>query len=181
MAHETNSGWAYVQPWICVNESGAAAPDCKHGWQGSSPIEKRSFSQNRRLAAEAGRKGGQTVPGAKRSFSQNRELAAVAGRKGGQSVPDEKRSFSQNPELAAEAGRKGGQASHGGGAAVRTPTRNTGRPLISSALRRDGEVSGSREHSICGAARMRPRPPTRHQEWCRPAAALFWCVKSFPF
>ena len=79
------------------------------------PDEKRSFSQNRRLAAEAGRKGGQSVPGSKRSFSQNRQLAAVAGRKGGQSVPDEKRSFSQNPELAAEAGRKGGQASHGGG------------------------------------------------------------------
>jgi uncharacterized protein len=79
------------------------------------PDEKRSFSQNRRLAAEAGRKGGQSVPGAKRSFSQNRELAAIAGRKGGQSVPDEKRSFSQHPELAAEAGRKGGQASHGGG------------------------------------------------------------------
>ena len=67
----------------------------------------------RRLAAEAGRKGGQSVPGSKRSFSQNRTLAAVAGRKGGQSVPDEKRSFSQNPGLAAEAGRKGGQASHG--------------------------------------------------------------------
>ena len=31
------------------------------------PDEKRSFSQNRRLAAEAGRKGGQSVPGAKRS------------------------------------------------------------------------------------------------------------------
>src|ERR1700685_1928580 len=80
------------------------------------PDEKRSFSQNRRLAAEAGRKGGQSVPGAKRRFSQNRELAATAGRKGGQSVPDEKRSFSQHPELAAEAGRKGGQASHGSGA-----------------------------------------------------------------
>jgi general stress protein YciG len=66
-------------------------------------------------SAEAGRKGGQSVPGAKRSFSQNRELAATAGRKGGQSVPDEKRSFSQHPELAAEAGRKGGQASHGTG------------------------------------------------------------------
>ena len=48
------------------------------------PDEKRSFSQNRRLAAEAGRKGGQSVPGVKRSFSQNRSLAAVAGRKGGQ-------------------------------------------------------------------------------------------------
>ena len=67
------------------------------------PDSKRSFSQNRRLAAEAGRKGGQSVPGSKRSFSQNRSLAAEAGRKGGQSVPDEKRSFSQNPELAAEA------------------------------------------------------------------------------
>ena len=70
------------------------------------PDEKRSFSQNRRLAAEAGRKGGQSVPGSKRSFSQNRQLAAVAGRKGGQSVPDEKRSFSQNPELAAEAAQR---------------------------------------------------------------------------
>lgn len=59
--------------------------------------------------------GGKAVPDEKRSFSQNRRLAAEAGRKGGQSVPDEKRSFSQNPELAAEAGRKGGQASHGGG------------------------------------------------------------------
>src|SRR2546430_16198849 len=47
------------------------------------PDEKRSFSQNRRLAAEAGRKGGQSVPGSKRSFSQNRALAAGAGRKGG--------------------------------------------------------------------------------------------------
>jgi len=81
------------------------------------PDSKRSFSQNRELAAKAGRKGGQSVPGEKRSFSQNRELAAQAGRKGGQSVPDEKRSFSQNPSLAAQAGRKGGQASHGGGTA----------------------------------------------------------------
>ena len=54
------------------------------------PDSKRSFSQNRELAAAAGRKGGQSVPGEKRSFSQNRELAAAAGRKGGQSVPDEK-------------------------------------------------------------------------------------------
>jgi uncharacterized protein len=76
------------------------------------PDAKRSFSQNRSLAAAAGRKGGQSVPSAKRSFSQNRLLAAEAGRKGGQSVPDEKRSFSQNPGLAAQAGRKGGQASH---------------------------------------------------------------------
>src|ERR1700704_173374 len=90
------------------------------------PDEKRSFSQNRRLAAEAGRKGGQSVPGSKRSFSQNRALAAVAGRKGGQSVPDEKRSFSQNPELAAEAGRKGGQASHGGSSSTHEGEPTTG-------------------------------------------------------
>ncbi|MDE2338546.1 MAG: stress-induced protein, partial [Gammaproteobacteria bacterium] len=30
------------------------------------------------------RKGGQSVPDEKRSFSQNRQLAAEAGRKGGQ-------------------------------------------------------------------------------------------------
>jgi general stress protein YciG len=75
------------------------------------PKEKRSFSQNRQLAIEAGRKGGKSVPRKKRSFYQNRELAATAGRKGGQSVPDEKRSFSQDPELAARAGAIGGSRS----------------------------------------------------------------------
>lgn len=59
-------------------------------------------------------KGGQSVPNEKRSFSQNRSLAAEAGRKGGQNVSDENRSFSRNRDLAAQAGRKGGQASHGG-------------------------------------------------------------------
>lgn len=87
------------------------------------PSEKRSFSLNRKLAAEAGRKGGMSVPGSKRSFTTNRELAAEAGRKGGQAVPDEKRSFSQDPELAAEAGRKGGKASH----AVVTETSEDGK------------------------------------------------------
>src|ERR1041384_6779925 len=43
------------------------------------PDSKRSFSQNRRLAAEAGRKGGQSVPGSKRSFSQDRALGADGG------------------------------------------------------------------------------------------------------
>src|SRR5256714_7468466 len=73
------------------------------------PDEKRSFSQNRRLAAEAGRKGGQSVPGSKRSFSQNRALAAVPRRQGGQTGPHEERSFSPPPEPAAGAGRQGGQ------------------------------------------------------------------------
>lgn len=70
--------------------------------------EKRSFSQNRKLAANAGRKGGQAVPPERRSYSQDRELAAESGRKGGLSVPPEKRSFSQDRELAAAAGRIGG-------------------------------------------------------------------------
>ena len=60
------------------------------------------------------RKGGESVPHEKRSFSQNPRLAAEAGRKGGQSVNPVKRSFSQNHALASEAGRKGGHASHGG-------------------------------------------------------------------
>lgn len=59
-------------------------------------------------------KGGRSVPDEKRSFSRNRELAAEAGRKGGRSVPDEKRSFSRDPALAAAAGRKGGQSPTGG-------------------------------------------------------------------
>ena len=58
------------------------------------------------------RKGGESVPAEKRSFSQDRALAASAGRKGGQSVADEDRSFSRNRTLASRAGQKGGQASH---------------------------------------------------------------------
>ena len=56
-------------------------------------------------------KGGQSVPNEKRSFSRNRTLAAEAGRKGGQNLPNENRSFSRNRDLAAKAGRKGGNAS----------------------------------------------------------------------
>jgi general stress protein YciG len=58
------------------------------------------------------RKGGESVPNEKRSFSLNPKLAAEAGRKGGRSVAPEARSFSRDPKLAAEAGRKGGEASH---------------------------------------------------------------------
>ena len=59
------------------------------------------------------RKGGESVPNEKRSFSQNHSLAAEAGRKGGHSVNPSKRSFSQDHVLASEAGRKGGHASQG--------------------------------------------------------------------
>jgi general stress protein YciG len=60
---------------------------------------------------EIAKKGGESVPGEKRSFSQDRELAAEAGRKGGQNVLPGDRSFSRDPGLAAEAGRQGGRAS----------------------------------------------------------------------
>jgi general stress protein YciG len=58
-------------------------------------------------------KGGQSVPKEKRSFSQNPTLAAEAGRKGGRNVSHEDRNFSRNRDLAAQAGRKGGRASRG--------------------------------------------------------------------
>lgn len=61
---------------------------------------------------EIARKGGESVPPEKRTFSRNPALAAEAGRKGGERVAREDRSFSKNHELAREAGRKGGQASH---------------------------------------------------------------------
>ena len=60
---------------------------------------------------EIARKGGANVPHEKRSFAQDRALAAEAGRKGGRAVKPEHRSFAQNRALAAEAGRKGGQTS----------------------------------------------------------------------
>lgn len=58
------------------------------------------------------RKGGQSVPNEKRTFSRNPELAAEAGRKGGRNVDPGDRSFSRDRTLAASAGRKGGEMSH---------------------------------------------------------------------
>jgi general stress protein YciG len=76
----------------------------------SVPAEKRSFSQNRDLAAEAGSRGGQNVPAAKRSFSQNHALAAQAGRKGGQESGG---NFGHDRGRAVEAGREGGRSGRG--------------------------------------------------------------------
>jgi uncharacterized protein len=59
---------------------------------------------------EIAKKGGANVPHEKRSFAQDRALAADAGRKGGRAVAPEARSFSANRDLASQAGRKGGQA-----------------------------------------------------------------------
>jgi len=66
------------------------------------------------------RKGGESVPDEKRSFSQDRELASEAGRKGGehsqgggsQGRSDQRGgegNFANDRERASEAGRKGGQ------------------------------------------------------------------------
>jgi general stress protein YciG len=60
---------------------------------------------------EIASKGGQSVPDEKRSFSQDPQLAAEAGRKGGQESGG---NFKNDPERAAEAGREGGQQSGGG-------------------------------------------------------------------
>ena len=70
----------------------------------SVPNEKRSFSRDRHLAAEAGRKGGHESGG---YFAHNPQRAAEAGRKGGQQSGG---NFANNRERAAEAGRKGGQS-----------------------------------------------------------------------
>lgn len=75
------------------------------------PSVRRGFAaMDQEKQREIARKGGANVPRDKRSFAQNRQLAAEAGRKGGQSVAAQDRSFSQNRELAAEAGRKGGRS-----------------------------------------------------------------------
>ncbi len=87
-----------------------ASQSKKTGTTSSRGFASMDADKQRAIAS----KGGQSVPNEKRSFSQNRELAAQAGRKGGQNVSDENRSFSRNRDLAAQAGRKGGQASHGG-------------------------------------------------------------------
>ena len=80
-----------------------------------SPTSTRGFaSMDREKQRAIARKGGESVPNEKRSFSQNPRLAAEAGRKGGQSVNPAMRSFSRNHALASEAGRKGGRASHTG-------------------------------------------------------------------
>ncbi len=72
---------------------------------------KRGFAamtlEQRRAIASM---GGKAVPAEKRSYSANRALAAESGRKGGNAVPDEKRSYSADPELASRAGAKGGRA-----------------------------------------------------------------------
>lgn len=71
----------------------------KRGKQG---LASMTPEQRREIAS----KGGEAVAAHKRSFSQNKGLAAAAGRKGGISVTPEKRNFSRDKQLAQAAGRK---------------------------------------------------------------------------
>ena len=72
----------------------------KRGFASMDPEKQRAIA----------RKGGESVPSEKRSFSQNAELAAQAGRKGGKGVSPTNRSFARDRDLAKNAGRKGGRA-----------------------------------------------------------------------
>jgi general stress protein YciG len=81
------------------DRASAAAPAGRSGGRGFAAMDPE---RQREIA----RKGGRSVPDEKRSFSQNRELAAAAGRKGGQESGG---NFAHNRERAAAAGRKGGQ------------------------------------------------------------------------
>ena len=53
----------------------------------AKPKSRRGFAaMNPERRREIARKGGQSVPDEKRSFAQDRSLAAEAGRKGGRST-----------------------------------------------------------------------------------------------
>ena len=84
--------------------------------------EDRSFSKDSDLAAEAGRKGGESSRGAGSSRSDDGGSAS-SGRDDdtpGRTASADNRAdgrggdFADDPERAAEAGRKGGEASGGG-------------------------------------------------------------------
>jgi len=63
-------------------------------------------SMDEQKQREIASKGGQSVPDEKRSFSQDRELAAAAGRKGGHESGG---NFAHDRDRAARAGREGGR------------------------------------------------------------------------
>jgi uncharacterized protein len=66
----------------------------------SVPDEKRSFSQDPKLAAEAGHEGGQQSHGGNKPGSSQDESGGSSGHGGG--------NFAQDRERASEAGKKGG-------------------------------------------------------------------------
>src|SRR5689334_4129146 len=85
--------------------------------QGTGTSNRGFASMDAAKQREIASKGGQSVPAAKRSFSQDRRLAAEAGRKGGQSSHGGGRSKSTTPEQQATTA-----ANPGGGSAANTAT-----------------------------------------------------------
>ena len=89
----------------------------------SVPDEKRSFSQDRELAAEAGRKGGEASGGNQGGQQAGSGQGGQGGQDGGQQASSDQGgqggqggggNFADDPQRASEAGRKGGEASGGG-------------------------------------------------------------------
>jgi general stress protein YciG len=75
--------------------------------------KKQGFAAiSRERQKEIAAMGGRAVPAERRSFAQDKALAASAGKKGGKAVTPDKRSFSVDHELAKAAGRKGGKVTH---------------------------------------------------------------------
>ncbi|MBZ9936941.1 stress-induced protein [Mesorhizobium sp. BR1-1-16] len=77
----------------------------------SVPDEKRSFSKDHQMAAEAGRKGGEASQGGQGSQG-GQQQASQSGSGSQQGGPERGGSgnFANDRERAAEAGRKGGQS-----------------------------------------------------------------------
>jgi general stress protein YciG len=69
-----NLGWLTAHNCLTAKEMMMAESTARRGFASMSPEKQREIAS----------KGGKSVPSEKRSFSQNRDLASEAGRKGGQ-------------------------------------------------------------------------------------------------
>jgi len=99
MANEQNRGFASMdedRQREIARKGGESVPD-----------EKRSFSKDRQLAAEAGREGGQqggTQNNGRQQQAESDNNRQQGGHRGGSG------NFAEDRERASEAGRKGGQS-----------------------------------------------------------------------
>ena len=83
----------------------------QHSKPGASGTSKRGFaSMDPTLQREIASKGGRSVPPEERSFSKDRALAAQAGRKGGEASHGLRRSAPGAATAAAEGSSPGGTA-----------------------------------------------------------------------
>lgn len=96
--------------------------------QGTGTSNRGFASMDAAKQREIASKGGQSVPAAKRSFSQDRRLAAEAGRKGGQSSHGGGRS-KQMPNAPDQLATSAGAASDGGSSS-HTPEHNDSREPV---------------------------------------------------